>query len=510
MNPGTQPITGLYQHWPVRRKLLALIMATTTFALAVSAAGILIADSRFFRETLNEDLGALSEIIADTSTAALAFDDAKVAAETLSALRARPHLIAACIYRAGGTVFASYFRAGSTAVCPAPPTDGTQVSELDDSISLSRPILLSGRTIGRLTLLYDLDEIRQRRLLYGGTVIGIAIISGILAALFSSRLRKLITDPVFALVKTSTLVSTTNDYSVRAEKLTGDEMGLLVDAFNDMLGRIELRDEELKQLVCEYEEANKNLVRLNEDLERFAFVASHDLQEPLRMITVYTQLLQKRSLTDSSPQAAEYVSNIVSGTARMRALLEDLRTYLETGAPSDPPTAVDLNFAIEKAKANLAFAINSSRAVVTSVPMPSVNAFVDHLVPLFQNLIGNGIKYRGEKQPEVHISYDRAGDELRFRVSDNGIGIAPEFHSKIFVVFKRLHGPEIGGTGMGLAICKRVVERYGGEIRVESQLGKGATFVFTLPASLLVDASGEENEPGHELSDRGDPKRPGH
>lgn len=469
--------------WPIKRKLLAVIIATTAVALALAAAGILIVDSVLYRYSLERDLSALSQIIADNSTAALAFDDPDVAAETISALRARPHMIRACIYRTDGSVLARYARPGSREGCPETASSG--VTYVPAGLSIVRSVTLANRPVGTLAMVYDLGELGERRLLYGATVLGILIISSILAAVFSSRLRDRVSIPVIKLAETASRVSASRDYSVRAEKMSGDEMGVLVGAFNDMLGRIQSRDEELRTLLHDREETNRQLLRLNEDLERFAFVASHDLQEPLRMISVYTQLLQKRALLDPGPQSAEIVGHIVAGARRMRELLDDLRAYVELGAAADPGVSVDLNIVMLKATQNLALSIKTTNARVTSDRLPVVKAYEGHLLPLVQNLIGNAIKYRGELPPAIHLGYVQEGD-LLFSVSDNGIGIAAEFHEKIFVPFKRLHGPLIPGSGLGLSICKRVVERYGGTIWVESQEGQGATFRFTLPEHLLV------------------------
>jgi light-regulated signal transduction histidine kinase (bacteriophytochrome) len=226
-------------------------------------------------------------------------------------------------------------------------------------------------------------------------------------------------------------------------------------------------------------------MRLNEDLERFAFVASHDLREPLRMITVYTQLLQRRILSDAGPEAKELAGNIITGARRMRELIDDLRAYAELGAPAELSSSVDLNVVAQKAVSNLALSIQTSGAAVTWDALPSISGYEGHLVPLFQNLIGNALKYRRAEAPRIHIGYS-AGEQLQFSVTDNGMGIAPQFHETIFVAFRRLHGTEIPGSGLGLAICKRVVERYGGTIWVESRPGEGSTFRFTLPATLLA------------------------
>ncbi len=492
MRPPAQWLARAFRDWPIKRKLSVIMVATAGLALTLAAVGMLASDSILFRGYIERDLAALSQIIADNSTGALAFDDAKAAAETLGALRARKHLIAACIYRSDGTILARYLRQNSESDCPT-ALKRPEIQFLSDRVALSQPVTLSGRAIGTLTLSYDLREIGERRRLFGGAVVSILFLSAILATILSSMLRRLITDPVSRLVETATAVSVSSNYALRAEKVTGDEMGVLVDAFNEMLARIDTRNEELRQALAAREQANQRLARSNEDLERFAFVASHDLQEPLRMITLYLQLLQKRSLLHSSPETAEFVSTIMKGAHRMRELLGDLRAYAELGTEADEVVELNLNVVLAKVKENLGLLIDSNQARVTNSPMPSLKAYEGHFIPLFQNLIGNAVKYRDAQPPEIHVSYQREPHSLHFAVSDNGIGIAPEYHAKIFAPFKRLHGPELPGSGIGLAICQRVVERYGGRIWVESDGGKGATFRFELPDHLLVSASGGED-----------------
>jgi PAS domain S-box-containing protein len=240
-------------------------------------------------------------------------------------------------------------------------------------------------------------------------------------------------------------------------------------------------------------EVNASLTRANEDLERFAFVASHDLKEPLRMITTYAQLLIKSYPDRFDREAGMFVGNIIEGTERIRELLADLLAYTAIGSHAEEPVdAVDLNLIFDHIKQNLKASIDETGAIVTSDILPTLRAYAAHFTSLFQNLIGNAIKYRAQQPPQVHISVRETNGQLRFAVADNGIGIDPEYHEQIFEVFKRLHGKKIPGTGMGLAICQRVVERYDGRIWVESQVGHGATFFFTMQSSVAVDA-GVEN-----------------
>jgi PAS domain S-box-containing protein len=224
------------------------------------------------------------------------------------------------------------------------------------------------------------------------------------------------------------------------------------------------------------------LARTNADLEQFAYAASHDLQEPLRMITTYSQLLLKGYRGQLEGQAGLCVQNIADGTKRMRDLLADLLSYTQLTTDGQESSEVaDLNTVHEKALHNLKAAIEENAAVITCDPLPVVPGREAHFIQLFQNLIGNSIKYRSASPPLIRVAAEKQDGCWRFSVSDNGIGIEPIYQQQIFGVFKRLHGRQIPGTGIGLAICQRVVERGGGRIWVESQPNRGATFYFTLP-----------------------------
>lgn len=229
-------------------------------------------------------------------------------------------------------------------------------------------------------------------------------------------------------------------------------------------------------------QAEEALRRANEDLNQFAFAASHDLQEPLRMITSYSQLLLKSFRGELDSDASVCVGFITDGTKRMRGLLADLLAYTQVANDRDQTeNPVDLNHVFQIALANCRAAVDQAEAIVTSDPMPVVYGHEPHFIQLFQNLISNSLKYRSEQPPKIHASAEHQDGIWRIAVRDNGIGIAPRYHKQIFGVFKRLHGKDISGTGIGLAICQRVVDRYGGKIWVESRENEGATFYFTVP-----------------------------
>ena len=239
---------------------------------------------------------------------------------------------------------------------------------------------------------------------------------------------------------------------------------------------------DLLQARQKLEKSITELARSNSDLQQFAYVASHDLQEPLRMVASYTQLLGKRYKGRLDEDADEFIAYAVNGANRMQALIQDLLAFSRVDSQGQrfEPTSVErlLGYALD----NLKGAIEETGAVVTHGPLPAVMADERQFLHLLQNLLSNAIKFRGPEAPRIHVSAERRGAEWLFSVRDNGIGIDPQYSERIFVLFQRLHtNAEYPGTGIGLALCKKIVERHGGRIWMESQLGQGATFYFTVP-----------------------------
>lgn len=261
--------------------------------------------------------------------------------------------------------------------------------------------------------------------------------------------------------------------------ISGEIIGLSVFA-SDITERKQA-EEELRMTLEE-------LKRSNTELEQFAYVASHDLQEPLRMVTSYVQLLERRYKGKLDKDADEFIGFAVDGAERMQRLINDLLTFSRVGTRGQPLVPASCEVALDQALDNLRVAIRESKAKITRDPLPEVLADESQLVQLFQNLVGNAVKFHGEKAPRVHVSVDAHGKEWIFSVRDNGIGIESQYAEQIFIIFQRLHDrSEYPGTGIGLAICKKIVLRHGGRIWVESQPGKGATFYFTLPKKELDD-----------------------
>jgi PAS domain S-box-containing protein len=588
-----------FRNLPIKEKLVIVTMVTTTSALLLAGVGVIAADAILFRGYLERDLSALSRIIADNSTAALAFDDAKSAAETLAALRERTHVEGACVYRLNGSVLATYSRQ-DTLACPAFEAK-ERIRFSSRQVTVVQPIVLNRQQIGTLMLLYDLREIDDRAKLFGSAVGAVFLASCLLAFVLSSRLRRVIVTPIAKLVQASTMVSETGDYRVRAEKLTGDEMGVLVDRFNEMLSGIQSRERELKDalgqveqererfhfmaesmpqkiftakpdgdvdyynrqwteftglemdqmmgwnwaefvhpddiernietwrhsletgepFLCEHrfrradgqyrwhlsraramrdpnggitmwigsntdiheqKEKEEELRQANDDLQQFAYSASHDLQEPIRNVAVYSELIFKRYHDELDADGREFLGFLVEGARRLSTLVHDLLAYTSASKTELSETAVDAGAVLSQTVQILEQAIRENDASVTHDRLPELYMESAHLQQIFQNLIGNAIKYRRGEPPRVHVSATMQGGYWCFSVQDNGMGIEPQYKEKIFGLFKRLHrDPRYSGTGIGLAICQRVVERYGGRIWVESEFGRGSTFYFTVP-----------------------------
>jgi len=257
-----------------------------------------------------------------------------------------------------------------------------------------------------------------------------------------------------------------------------------------VLIQINIRD------VTQRRQSEEDLRRSNLDLQQFAFAASHDLQEPLRTVINQAQHLEKRYRGKLDADADEMIQFITSASDRMRHMVLDLLSYAQTARADIAIVPIAVESVLATALSNLQLSIQGVGARITWDPLPTVMMDQTQLLRLLQNLIGNALKYRGTDPPQIHLSWQAAGNEAIISVRDNGIGIERRSFESIFTVFKRLHGPEYPGTGIGLATCKRIVERHGGRIWVESELGKGSTFFFTArtePQPRITNEDGAES-----------------
>ncbi|MDQ2841370.1 MAG: ATP-binding protein [Acidobacteriota bacterium] len=273
-------------------------------------------------------------------------------------------------------------------------------------------------------------------------------------------------------------------YEISERKAAESEIRVLNAALEE---RVRERTSALEQANRQLGFANAELRSMNEDLQQFAYAASHDLQEPLRMLSIYSQLVQRNYRGRLDERADEQLATIVDSAKRMGMLLTDLLSFSSLRKEtSEPPSCVDPEQALDKALSNLARQIAVSEATITRQALPCVYASEAHLIQIFQNLISNAVKYRAPHPLQIEISATLRDSVCTIAIKDNGIGIDPAYRKQIFGVFKRLHGKGVPGTGIGLALCQKIMERYGGRIWVEPEINYGSTFYFEFPAERKV------------------------
>lgn len=457
---------------PIDRKISWSILITSFSALAICAVALVGHEvATFRREAINEH-AALVEIVAANSVGALAFGDFEAADRILATLKDRPSIVEARLFDQDGRPFASFVRGTPSIVAPdLPPTPKVTASR--HRLTITRPVAYEADTIGTIVVESNLSALYSRLWRYAaiaGTIV-IVLIPFVFA--LSSYLKRVISNPIRRLARVASSIATHQDYSIRTEAVADDEVGQLTRAFNHMLNTIELRDRMLVHQASE-------LARSNKELEQFAYISSHDLQEPLRKITTLSEMLRERFGNTGDPDMNRVVASICSSSARMRALIIDLLTYSRVTRKGLDTAQLDLNDIVSDVLSDL-----ESRppdATITVDPLPKIEANTFQIRQLFQNLIANALKFRGNERPRVRITAKTNGAMWTFGVQDNGIGIDPKYTEQIFDVFQRLHTRDAyPGTGIGLAICRKIVEQNGGRIWVESEPGRGSTFYFTWP-----------------------------
>lgn len=499
---------------------LVLVSMLASAAVSALACGIFFAHAQMrARTNIEQALETRADILGSVSAAAVLFQDHSGAIGILEAMRADPRVVRAMIYDRERQLFAQYVRDGDEADPPHALADPKRTRDVHgERFEVVRPVDFKGGRIGYVALESDLADLRaitHDSIVLASIVLGFCIVIGWLLA---NLLQRVVSRPVLTLAASAQAISRDGDYAVRVPENRDDELGTLARSFNAMLEQIEHRDAELaasrdaleervaertreleleiaerRQAQVALTEQTERLSRSNADLEQFAYVASHDLQEPLRMVASYTQLLAKGEQDRLRPEAKEYIAFAIDGATRMQSLISDLLRYSRLASEPTPLVPLEPEDLLATVRKNLEVAISENGAVVTADPLPVVRGNESQLVQLLQNLVANAIKFRGEQPPVVHVSAVSRGDFIEFAVRDNGVGFDPKYAPKIFVIFQRLHARgKYPGTGIGLAVCKKIVERHGGTIWVESAPGAGTTFFFTLPRGDAAAVMREE------------------
>jgi signal transduction histidine kinase len=498
-----------FRNLSIRRKLTLIIMATSSAALLLACAAFVLHDLLDFRRRLVGDLSTLAEITGSHSAAAILFNDPKAAGETLAALRAEPHVVWACIYNQRGEVIARYVRGGGKVIFPPAPTaPGHRF--VQDRLRLATPVVFDGERVGTVLLESDLEEIRARLSRYVGISALVLAASSLVALLLSANLQRVISGPIQRLVQTASVVSERQDFSVRAAKSSDDELGMLVGSFNVMLEQIQTRNmaltgslerlqktqESLVERTLEVERINRELARSNRELESFASVASHDLQEPLRKITAFGDRLRTRCAGALDETSNDYLERMQNAAGRMQTLINDLLAYSRVTTKAQPFVSVDLGQVAREVLSDLELRIEKTGAQVEVGELPTIEADPLQMRQMFQNLLSNALKFqRPEAPPVIKVQgqilngdgtlsrrFPAAFGLCVIAVEDNGIGFDEKYLDRLFMPFQRLN-PQSAyeGTGIGLAICNKIAERHGGRITAASAPGEGSRFLVTLP-----------------------------
>jgi signal transduction histidine kinase/CheY-like chemotaxis protein len=477
-----------FRDLPIRRKLTLIVMLTSGIALLLASVGFLAWDLYRFRADALQDLAAQADIIAENTVAALAFEDPDTARETLSTLYVKPAIENASVYAADGRLFAAYVRPGAPRVIPdlAPP-EGHDFTL--SALTLSRPVLQAGRRIGSVHLRSNLDELYTRLEVQAGVVALVLIGSALVALLVATRLKRVISGPIDHLAATARTVARDKDYSIRAERSGGDEVGLLVEAFNDMLGRIAEHDAERARLLRREQDAN----RLKDE---FLATLSHELRTPLNAILGWLHLLRSGAVDEATRARA---LETIERNARSQAhLVDDLLEISRIAAGKLRLTIrpVDLRRVVEAALDVVRPAAGARRINLTASLPPApvlVAGDAERLQQLVWNLLSNAVKFTPPGgRVSVRVS---AGADAEIAVTDTGIGVREAFLPHLFEAFRQADASstrEHGGLGLGLAIVRHVAELHGGTVEAQSPgEGQGATFTARFPRL----AEGEDRPP---------------
>ena len=495
----------------IRYKMALLMLVAVCCALVVAGVALSFYEMGDYRRQAMNDLGTQAEILGRASASALAFDDAQAVKENLQLLRNHAGLQAAAIYAARGRRVAEYHAEdGARIVIPdLPDVDSIKVS--GEHVIVFKRVLEKGEIVGTVYLngRYELVE-RLRDFL--GILLAVMVASLFITGLLSLWLQRAFTHPILAVSAAARRVVTARDFSLRVPKTTKDEVGLLVQSFNEMLTELGQREEELavsqRHLIQEIEERKRvdedlrnlnaqleqhvaqrtaQLEVANKELESFSYSVSHDLRTPLRGVVGFADALLEDHANELSEEAKRKLRIVHGEGLRMGRLIDDLLAFSRLGRKALQTTQVDME----------SLARQSWKAVLGAQPDPRVRLDLGRLPPsegdpslltqVWINLLSNAVKFSAKREtPQVTINAITDGNEHVYFVRDNGAGFNPKYQDKLFGVFQRLHDSDAyAGTGVGLALVKRIVLRHGGRVWAEGQPEQGATFYFTLPKERL-------------------------
>lgn len=505
-------LVTIFHNMKIKNKLTAIIMLTSVLAVLLVSASVILYEYRDSKQKLVSDISSYAVTIADTSTSSLAFNNNEDADKILSTISATKDVVFACIYDQKENVFVKYQRSDITYAIHPPDIRKEGYYFSGDYLHVYKPVILDKEKIGTIYIQAGLDGIYSRLFRYIIYKSIITLVVLFLSYLFSTKLQKIISDPILNLLNIAKLVSEKKDYSVRVSALAGnDELGILTKSFNQMLEQIQQRDlaltytneqldtrvkertadltrevavrkkaeETLVSLNKTLETTVKNLTRTNQQLADFVNVASHDLKAPLRAIGTLASWIATDYGDKFDDEGRDKVRMLVGRAERMSKLLDSIAKYSDAGRILQSEERIDLNVLLDEIIDQINPPENIRIQVINDLPVLIKDK--SSISQILENLLNNAIKYIDKPNGLITIDCVEEDSFWKFSVTDNGPGIEEEYFEKIFKIFQTLSPRDKRESiGIGLAIVKKIVDAYGGKVWVESELGRGSTFFFTL------------------------------
>ncbi len=486
----------------IKAKLVTLVMLTSGLALLISVTLIGINDAILFRKTMVRDLRTLAAIIGGSVSSAIDFDDEVAAAKSLAALEHHSHILAAAIYTKDGKVLAGYVRRDQpkSADWPKPGSDGHEFQ--GGELLLFHPIIVRGAdAIGTIYLRLDTAELRA--LLWRYFFIGTVILAGALLVTFvvSSKLQKVISEPILELASTAREVSEKKNYSIRATKRTGDEIGFLIDRFNEMLARIEQREKELEEVNGQLLQSQREALAATQAKSQFLANMSHELRTPLNAIIGYSEMLQEEAEEAGEQTLVPDLKKIHTAGKHLLNLINDILdlSKVEAGKMELYLETFDLTTLLDDVAATAELLVkkkNNQLKMICAEDLGAMRADITKVRQSLFNLLSNASKFteNGTVTLEAVREPSAGGDWIVFHVTDSGIGLTPEQMGRLFQAFSQADASTMrkyGGTGLGLAISRKFCQLMGGDLTVRSEPGKGSTFTIRIPVEVREAAAND-------------------